>query len=436
MQRLCSVFVAVASLELYVVALVAALTIASPRFLPLAAVAVILFWVNRGALRLANGDRGGVPAWTVGKPFAVLLVFMLAVTWLVTAFPEITHPQVMRVVTGLGLYFALIRWLAFAPAGHACKRWRAITVALCVLLLALALAGPFIVSWQGSKFSFMPASLYTSFSLVVADSVNPNVLAGALILFIPIILAWWLFPLGAGRWFIVLRLLAGTALIAGVAMLILTQSRGAFVGLFLACMALLVLRWPRLALPLFALVGMGALFIALRPDTLVALTDAVGDTMTNGLPYRLEIWSRGWFMVQDFMFTGIGMGAFEQVTEMLYPLIITPPGVPHAHNLLLQIAVDLGVPGLIAWLGILGTVLVACWRAYRSADPVLRALGAGLLASQVALLGHGLTDAVTWGMVRSAPLVWLLWGVAVAAGLVARQREGDAASGHPVPRAT
>jgi putative inorganic carbon (HCO3(-)) transporter len=434
-HRLRQLSESVVSIEIYLVVAVATLTIASPRFLPLATVAIIIFWLNRGALRLVNGELESAPAWAVGMPFALLLIFMLAVTSLVTAFPEITHPQVMRVVTGLGLYFALFRWLAWAPVGRACVRWRVIAVALCILLLVLALAGPFIVSWQGSKLPFIPASLYASFSLMVADSVNPNVLAGALILFIPVVLAWWLFPLGAGRWFVVLRLLAGAALIAGVAMLVLTQSRGAFMGLFLACAVLFMLRWPRLALPLLGLVGAGALFIALRPDTLAALTDAVGDTVTNGLPYRMEIWSRGWFMVQDFMFTGIGMGSFEQVTELLYPLIITPPGVPHAHNLLLQIAVDLGVPGLIAWLGILGTVVVACWRAYRSDDPMLRALGAGLLASQVALLGHGLTDAVTWGMVRSAPLVWLLWGVAVAAGLVARQREAQATSTHPVPRA-
>jgi hypothetical protein len=50
-------------------------------------------------------------------------------------------------------------------------------------------------------------------------------------------------------------------------------------------------------------------------------------------------------------------------------------------------------------------------------------LGAGLLASQAALLLHGSLDAVTWGMVRSAPLVWLAWGVAAAAGNLAARLE-------------
>jgi short subunit fatty acids transporter len=48
-------------------------------------------------------------------------------------------------------------------------------------------------------------------------------------------------------------------------------------------------------------------------------------------------------------------------------------------------------------------------------------LGAGLVLSQIALVLNGLTDAVTWGSVRSAPLVWFLWGLAVACGnLIAR----------------
>jgi putative inorganic carbon (HCO3(-)) transporter len=43
-----------------------------------------------------------------------------------------------------------------------------------------------------------------------------------------------------------------------------------------------------------------------------------------------------------------------------------------------------------------------------------------LLCSQVALVVHGLTDAVTWGMVRPAPLVWALWGLAMASGYVVK----------------
>ena len=71
-------------------------------------------------------------------------------------------------------------------------------------------------------------------------------------------------------------------------------------------------------------------------------------------------------MLQDFPFTGIGMGSFEQVTNLLYPLFIAPGGgITHAHNLFLQVAVDLGLPGLVAWLSILILVVAVSWRVYR-----------------------------------------------------------------------
>jgi putative inorganic carbon (HCO3(-)) transporter len=50
--------------------------------------------------------------------------------------------------------------------------------------------------------------------------------------------------------------------------------------------------------------------------------------------------------------------------------------------------------------------------------PWAAGLGAGLLGSETALVIHGLTDAVTWGMVRPAPLVWGIWGTAIAAWYV------------------
>ena len=37
-----------------------------------------------------------------------------------------------------------------------------------------------------------------------------------------------------------------------------------------------------------------------------------------------------------------------------------------------------------------------------------------MINSQIALLSHGLTDAVTWGLIRITPLVWVLWGFTIA----------------------
>jgi putative inorganic carbon (HCO3(-)) transporter len=55
------------------------------------------------------------------------------------------------------------------------------------------------------------------------------------------------------------------------------------------------------------------------------------------------------------------------------------------------------------------------YHGFRLKDLLTEGIGAGLLCSQAALLTHGITDAVTWGVVRPAPLVWAVWGIAVAA---------------------
>jgi putative inorganic carbon (HCO3(-)) transporter len=125
-------------------------------------------------------------------------------------------------------------------------------------------------------------------------------------------------------------------------------------------------------------------------------------------------------MLEDFPLTGVGMGAYPQVADTLYPFFIYPPGkITHAHNLYLQVGVDLGLPGLAAWLAAL---MGAVWAAWRAFDPPLPldpthapevASAAALLAAFSGLIIHGLFDAVTWGT-RPAILVWVLMALAVA----------------------
>ena len=82
----------------------------------------------------------------------------------------------------------------------------------------------------------------------------------------------------------------------------------------------------------------------------------------------------------------------------------------------------MGIPGLITWLAALGVIVVSIWKVYTASRRVsntvilgwVTGLGVGLLCSQLALIVHGVTDAVTWGMVRPAPMVWVLWGLTAA----------------------
>jgi len=143
----------------------------------------------------------------------------------------------------------------------------------------------------------------------------------------------------------------------------------------------------------------------------------------NGVDGRVETWSRAIYMIQDFAFTGVGMGTFGDVADLLYPFFLYAPGtIPHAHNLFLQIAVDLGVMGLVAWLAIIIGIFVIAWQLYKVQDikeaSLARGIGVGMMGSLLALLEQGILDAVTWGMVRPAPIVWAIWGTCIATWIV------------------
>ena len=101
----------------------------------------------------------------------------------------------------------------------------------------------------------------------------------------------------------------------------------------------------------------------------------------------------------------------------------------------LQVAVDVGLPGLIACLALVGLVFAGAWQVYRrgraSGDGWLTGLGAGLLAGQIALAVYGLTDAVDLGHAAGGARVG---GVGAGDGRMEpararRQRSGDAVRG-------
>jgi putative inorganic carbon (HCO3(-)) transporter len=125
--------------------------------------------------------------------------------------------------------------------------------------------------------------------------------------------------------------------------------------------------------------------------------------------FRLELWARTLAMLQGAPFTGVGLNAFPLVQPDLYPILRHEASgfVPHAHNVYLQTAADLGVPGLIAFLALLGAVALAARRGLAAAPaPLLLGAAGGL----VAWGGHGLVDAITLGA-KPVVLVGLCAGI-------------------------
>ena len=186
--------------------------------------------------------------------------------------------------------------------------------------------------------------------------------------------------------------------------------RGVVVGLLL--MVALRYRWGRWAL-LLLFIGTVALGFFLDLGTLL-----VGDAQTAtdfGLQGRLEIWSRALYGLADFPFTGMGMNGFRQVVHILYPLFSVSPSfdLGHAHNHLLQAGLDLGIFGLIAYLGIWILSAALLWTGWKNAQQLPdRVLIIGLSGSLAAGWVFGIFDAIALGA-RPGFLWWLLLGLLV-----------------------
>ncbi|HQY95149.1 tetratricopeptide repeat protein, partial [Caldilinea sp.] len=115
----------------------------------------------------------------------------------------------------------------------------------------------------------------------------------------------------------------------------------------------------------------------------------------------------------DAPFTGSGLRS-TMMALSTYVYILHVGYISHVHNLYLELAVEQGLLGLIAWLCLVCSALSALVQARsRRVTPI--GMQAALLAALVALLVHGLVDAGLYAS-RLAFLIFLPIGAAWAAG--------------------
>lgn len=336
-------------------------------------------------------------------------------------------PLAMQIILNIMLLLSLSYWINQAKIR---LRWAAVGLFLVGLLLVVIAL--FTVDWITDKFSAIPTGLYASISSLSRRIVHPNIMAGAIAVLLVTLTAYSLWMWSNlhlfERMFFLLSLVGMSLLV------IVTQSRGAMLGVAIGwgMMVLIAIpqRW-RIGLAIVSLLSAFALFGVLGVN-LESLIDTI--TTVRGASGRVEIWSNAFMIVTDFLFTGIGLGNFSTVTDLFYPFLFAGEGQPHAHNLLLQIVVDIGLFGLIAWLACLAIVLVCCVQALvvakKHQDPLVIGISVGLLCGQFTMLVHGITDVPLWAT-RPALLVWSLWGIALALPiLTALPSESDITSAH------
>ncbi|QPN62218.1 IctB family putative bicarbonate transporter [Synechococcus sp. CBW1004] len=408
------------------VALMASLPVITRAGLTLLITACGLLWLL-WALRTPPGRIGAINAW-------LLLVLGLAV--LATGFspvPLAAFKGLLKLVSYLGVYALMRQLLASAPLW-----WDRIAAAL--------LAGELLTSVIGIRQLYAaPGALarWSDANSVAQGTVriystldNPNLLGGYLLPILPLALVALLRWQGRPQ-----RLFALVSLVLGVVALVLTYSRGAWMGMVagLGTLALLLIwrairHWPlfwRRTLPVLLVLGGAAVLVVLVTQVeplrvrVMSLVAGREDSSNN---FRMNVWTAVLEMIQDRPWIGIGPG--NSAFNLIYPLYQQPKfNALSAYSIPLEWTVEAGIPGLLAGVGLFLTAVRTGLAQWRSHGPlVLPSLAA--VAVFVALAIQGLTDTIFFRPeVQLVALFSLATVAASVSGVGASRREAEGPQG-------
>ena len=371
-------------------ALMAGLPLVTRGGLSLLIAACGLLWIL-WALRTPARGLGSIHLWLLG---------VLAVAILATGFspvPVAAFKGLMKLVSYLGVYALMRQLLATAPLW-----WDRITAALLAGQLVTSVIGiRQLYGDPGALARWSDANSMAEGTIRIYSTLdNPNLLGGFLLPTLPLAVVALLRWPGLAR-----RLFALASLVLGLVALVLTYSRGAWMGMVLALAAIglfLVLRlsrsWPPLWRRLFPILllagGTAALVVlvaAVEPLRVRVLSLVAGreDSSNN---FRLNVWSAALEMIQARPVLGIGPG--NTAFNLIYPLYQQPKfNALSAYSIPLEWAVEAGIPGLLAGVGLFLCAVRAGLRQLGGEGPLaLPSLAA--VAMFLGLAVQGLTDTI------------------------------------------
>lgn len=181
---------------------------------------------------------------------------------------------------------------------------------------------------------------------------NPNILAVYLLLYFPLSLWATFSPENRGR----VRLFFATTSVLCALCILLTWSRGAWVGLALECFLFLLFHSKKSRIAVLWLPPIAFLSLPILPQNFRGRLLSIGDLGESSIRYRLLTWRGTWKMLQQHPF-GIGIG--ERAWRVIYPhyAVSGTATVMHAHNIFLQVAIELGAVGFFLFLLLIGVVI-------------------------------------------------------------------------------
>lgn len=246
----------------------------------------------------------------------------------------------------------------------------------------------------------MPGRVYSTME-------NPNNLGQILIMLIPFYAAVIL----ASESFIKRLIMVGMG-IPPLMALALTYSRSSWVGFAVTFfMFVLLINWRYT--PLFAFVGLA--MIPVLPKSIYNRILTIWDPRDSSVSYRGLIYRTIQPVLENYWLTGVGLGSdtFMKVIQN-YPLH-TKVIPPHTHNLYIQVWIETGLIGGLAFIGFfISTIKKGVKKLKAEKDRYLKYITIAGISSLTGILVVGVAEYV-WYYPRVMVVFWVMAGLLLAA---------------------
>lgn len=244
-----------------------------------------------------------------------------------------------------GMYFVFLAIYFLVVNSYIRKTWIYRGISLIVISTSIvAILGIFEDGVVSS--SWVDMSVFSDIGGRISSFLgNPNMLGVYLVIVFPLIMAQ---TVSAERKFH--KICYAICALAVFVCTVMTWSRGAWLGIILATLLFLVMyNFKNIWIIVAGIVSL-PIWVMLLPESIIRRFLSILAMSDSSVIYRFNTWRGVLYMIWDHIFTGIGVG--ESAFKKMYALYAIPgtETVMHSHNLFLQIALEIGIVGLIIFM--------------------------------------------------------------------------------------
>lgn len=217
--------------------------------------------------------------------------------------------------------------------------------------------------------------------------------------------------------------------------IVISFSRGAWVGVSLGLLASFAIALRRLWIPVLAFVPIVALVMFSAASSVApgVVSDRVASIVADSRPFdaasvtitdenfaaveRMAHWQTGWEMFKDHPVAGVGPGNYNSEYTEYFVRAEFRSSQGHAHNFYVHVLAETGLVGLSIYLTLIVSVTGIAFAVARRASGLPQALALGGVGTTVAVSAHNVFEnlhvlnlsiqlVATWALVIAAHRRW------------------------------